>query len=65
MTIHDQIRCVSRELRMRQNCYPKWVSQGRMEQVTADWEIDAMKHVLKTLNELADKDQLKLFEETA
>lgn len=60
MTIHDQIKSVSRELRMRKSAYPKWVADGRMDHEMSVWEIKAMKAVLKTLTEIADKDQGKL-----
>lgn len=62
ISIRDQVACVGRELGMRKRCYPKWVSSERMTQKEADQEIAAMEAVYKTMREVADKNQLKLFE---
>ncbi len=45
----DQIACVRRELALRKNVYPKWVKNGRMTQLTADKEINALQAVHDTL----------------
>jgi len=49
ITVMDQIRCVRRELAMRQNAYPKWVKSGRMKQEDADKEIAALQAVHDSL----------------
>jgi len=47
--LRTQLRCVSREIAMREKVYPKWVEQGRMKQDKADQEIACMKAVQSTL----------------
>ncbi len=49
-TIDAQLACAARELRMRQNVYPKWVAAGRMKQEAADREIATMQAIIDTLN---------------
>ena len=48
----EQIRCVQREIAMRQNVYPRRVSSGHMSQKLADLEIARMQAVLETLKGL-------------
>ena len=50
----DQIRCVKREIAMRESVYPRWVSDKRMTQEKAEAELAAMRAVLKTLEGIAD-----------
>src|SRR5260370_41456309 len=50
--IADQIRCVRREIVMREFVYPRRVSSAKMKQETADRELAAMRAVLATLEEL-------------
>lgn len=45
----EQIKCVKREIAMRERVYPRWVNAGRLVQSKADTEIAVMKAVLKTL----------------
>lgn len=47
--IVDQIECVKREIRKREEVYPRLVSNGKMRQATADLEIARMRAVLATL----------------
>lgn len=42
----DKIRCLKREIAMRERAYPRWVLNGKMEQKQADREIAVMKAVL-------------------
>lgn len=49
ISIEDQIACVEREIRMRENTYPRWVAQNKLTQKTATLELDRMKAVLATL----------------
>ncbi len=53
MTLQEQIDCVVREIKMREQVYPRLVSQGKMRQEKADRELTAMRAVLATLIELA------------
>lgn len=48
-SLDDQIRCVEREIAMRERVYPKLIKGGRMKQATADQEYLTMKAVLRTL----------------
>lgn len=49
VSIERQIQCVKREIAMRKNVYPNWVSAGRMKDRKAKEEIEAMEAVLETL----------------
>lgn len=60
-TIHEQIKCVSREIGLRKSVYPKLIEAGKMDPFEADREIATMMSVLSTLKEVADKDQGRLF----
>lgn len=60
-SLHDQIKCVQREIEMREDIYPRMVKWGKMDPQKADEELKAMKSVLSTLKEIRDKDQMKLF----
>ena len=44
-----QIACVEREIRMREQVYPRWVQAKKMSQTRADGEIAAMRAVRETL----------------
>lgn len=49
VTISEQIKGVRREIDYRKRLYPKWVSDGRMAQKEADYQIELMEYVLNTL----------------
>ena len=49
VTLENQIRCVQREIGLRERVYPKWVRDGKMKERVAQYEIEAMKAVLATL----------------
>lgn len=51
VTLMDQIKCVEREIAMRERVYPRQVQTGKMKQQAADHELAAMKAVLTTLTE--------------
>ena len=53
MNIADQIKCVEREIGMRERVYPNWVKSGKMKPETAERETGAMKAVLETLKSVA------------
>ncbi len=46
VTNDDKIKCLKREVAMRERVYPKWVQSGRMKQAEADKEIRVLKAVL-------------------
>lgn len=56
----EQIKCVKREIAMRERLYPQWVANGRLIQSKADTEIAAMKAVLATLESLEPKQEAML-----
>lgn len=53
-SISEQIACIERELRFRERCYPRWVSEQKMAQATAEREIACMKQVSRTLRALVN-----------
>ncbi len=54
ITLGMQIESVKREIRMREQVYPKWTAAGKMSKHTAEIEMAAMKAVLATLEKLRD-----------
>ena len=54
VSMTEQIKCVKREISMRERVYPRFVKEGKMTQDEADREIAAMKAVLDTLNEKSE-----------
>lgn len=51
MTLDEQIKCVEREIDKRKRFYPRWVAEGRMKQIDADYEIECMQYVLNTIKQ--------------
>jgi hypothetical protein len=49
ITIEQQVAAVVRELRLRRQLYPLWVTAGRLTQAKAEHEIAAMEAVLETV----------------
>lgn len=49
INIDDMIKCVEREIGMRERVYPRWIEQKKMSQEKADLEIRTMKAVLDQL----------------
>lgn len=58
VSIDEQIKCVEREIRMRQTVYPRLVARGRMTEQKRAYEIEAMKSVLQSLQALATASRL-------
>lgn len=56
--IEAQVECVKRELRYRDHVYTRRVLAGKMTRKKADEELEAMKAVLATLNEIAAIERL-------
>lgn len=48
----EQIYEVRRELRMREQNYPRWIAAGTLEQARADKQMARLKAALATLEEL-------------
>jgi len=57
ITIDDEIRCVEREIKMRERVYPRWIAAGKMKRETAHREIDVMHSVLESLHRLKGLDK--------
>lgn len=51
-TLQEQIQCVKREIAMREGVYARWVAMRKMTQIKADYELNCMKEVLATLENL-------------
>ena len=49
INLDQQITCVARELKKREQVYPRWVSLGKMKPELAEYELEAIKAVLATL----------------
>jgi hypothetical protein len=52
ISLNQQIEAVKREIALRKRVYPAWVTQKRMKQPAATFEIEAMEAVLSTLEAL-------------
>lgn len=46
ITKRDKIRCLEREIKMRERVYKRWVDIKKMTQTEADHEIACMKAIL-------------------
>jgi hypothetical protein len=53
-TLTEQMKCVKREIDKRKNFYPRWVSEGKMTQQEADYQIETMEYVYNTLQAVKD-----------
>ena len=59
-SLSEQISSVKREINMREGVYPRWVSQNKMNQAKADYEIECMKSVLRTLEIRLEEDNAQI-----
>lgn len=50
--ISAQVKCVEREIRFRERVYARRVGEKKMSQAKADEELDAMRAVLATLQNI-------------
>lgn len=57
-TINEQIKCVLRELALREAVYPRQVSEGRMQHTVATHELACMRSVLETLEDVKKNPRL-------
>lgn len=55
--VTDQIKCVKREIAMRERVYPSFVARGKLKPHEAEWQIEAMKAVLATLESRSEGSQ--------
>jgi hypothetical protein len=56
-----QLACAKRELRLRRRSYAKWVPEGKMTEAQAAHELAAMQAIVRTLQDLLERQQLPLF----
>jgi hypothetical protein len=52
VSLGEQIRCAERELEKRRRLYPRWVREGKLNELKAEQEIEAMAAVVRTLESL-------------
>ncbi len=52
-SLAEQVLCVEREVRMREQVYPRRVANKNMSQKAADRELATMRAVLDTLRKIA------------
>ena len=53
VTVADMVRCVNREVRLREKVYPVLVESGKMSQGKADREVQAMQETMNYLQKAA------------
>lgn len=56
--IERQLACVQRELKMREQVYPRWVREGKMTQRQMDQELEDMRAVEATLQSIREQGDL-------
>jgi len=64
-TLKEQIECVERELEKRRRLYPRWIREGKLNELKATREIESMTAVLGTLNTLRQPDLIQNNPETS
>ena len=60
VSIHEQITCVKREIETRISSYPRKIDRKTMHKNVADYEIECMQSVLKTLDRIAVESEAKV-----
>lgn len=53
ITLEQQIACVKREISMRERVYPRWILAGKLSEGKAEFELEAMKAVLASLESMS------------
>ena len=56
ISLAQQIEEIEREIKMRVGVYPRQVSSGKMRQSVADYHMERMKAVLRTLEWLRENE---------
>lgn len=54
----DKLACAKRELRMREQVYPRWIAQGRIKEAQARHELAVMRAIIDDYQKLADAERL-------
>lgn len=55
-----KLRCIERELRMRERNYPRWVAEGRMVAGQAQYEIDVMSAIADDYRKALEAEEPRL-----
>ena len=58
ISLNQQIQAAQREVALRQSVYPGQVARGKMRQAEADFHIETMGAVQRTLEWLADHERV-------
>ncbi len=58
MTNDEKLKCLEREIKMRERVYPRWVEEGRMSQKFADRELASMREIADDYRATAEKERL-------
>ena len=53
--IEGKLRCLRRELKLREKTYPRWVAEGRMAAAQAGYELDTLRQVVEDYSKLAEE----------
>jgi hypothetical protein len=61
----DLIKCVQRELAMRERVYPKWIEAKRMTREQATHEYRCMKAIARIINQLSENQIAELGESSS
>lgn len=60
LPITEQLACAQRELRLRQRVYPRWVAEGKMDEVKLQRELSGMEAIVETLAALCRQEEAKV-----
>ena len=55
VSLEEQIRCVLREIDMRERSYPRWIAEKKLTEAKARHELAAMRAVLATLQSMKEQ----------
>lgn len=58
ITNADKLACAKRELRMREQVYPRWIAQGKIKEAQARHEFAVMRAIVDDYQKLADAERL-------
>ena len=62
ITLGEQIAEAQRELALRKQCYPQWITSGKLDAGEATYHIRCMEAIVPTLMRIdAEQRQLSLF----
>ena len=54
MTLNEMIKEADREVAMRKKHYPRFVEQGKLTQIEANYRLEVMQWIADTLRDLKD-----------